>query len=79
MSKIRVVALMKWPVANSKINREKTTKNLKMAQKILILEILKNALEFYFILSQGPTMPNNRIPRHINVGRVLSPTFAYYN
>ena len=75
MSKIRVVGLMKWPVANTKIKREKTIKNWKMALKMSILKILKNALEFYFVLITYHTKKYDSTTK--NMGRVLSSTSAY--
>ena len=68
---------MKWPVANTKIKREKTIKNWKMALKMSISKILKNGLEFYFILSYEPTIPKTMIPQQkIWAGcyRLLPPT-----
>ena len=68
---------MKWPVANTKIKREKTIKNWKMALKMSIFKILKNALEFYFILSYEPTIPKTMIPQQkmwAGCYRLLPPT-----
>ena len=39
---------MKWPVANTKIKREKTIKNWKMAIKRSIFKIFKNCLKTFF-------------------------------
>ena len=63
MPKIRAVGLMEWPVANTKVKRKKMTNKRKKALKMSFFKILKNAFEFFFILSQGPTRPKIRIPR----------------
>ena len=72
MSKIKVVGLMKWPVANTKIKREKNNQKLKNGPKNF--EKCFGIL-FYFVLRTYHTEKYGSTKK--NVGRVLSPTSAY--
>ena len=64
MPKNRIIGLMEWTVAKTKTKRKKKLpKNFnQMALKMSIFNVLKNAFDFFLLLSQRTTILEIRIP-----------------